>query len=113
MMHVCEHCLKKLVGHAQNCLKWVSGRCQKCLQMGCVAWVMVSPLCPFFMEHHPHLSEAETVQQGMVENRAAVSSGTTTTTTAAPQLAEEYQLDPPRSWQWYNQQYSPPDEAGL
>jgi hypothetical protein len=48
----------------------------------------------------------------MVENRAAVSSGTTTTT-AAPQLAEKYQLDPPRSRQWSYQQYSPPDEAGL
>jgi len=111
-MHVCERCLRKLAGYAQNCLKWAFGRCQKCLQVGCVAWVGLSSLCPV-LEHHVHTPEANAVQQGTVENWTGLSSGTTTITTPNPQLTEEYQLDRPRSWPWSNRQYSPPDEAGL
>jgi hypothetical protein len=48
-----------------------------------------------------------------VENWTALSGGTIISTTIpGPQLAEEYQLDPPRFWPWSYTQYIPPDETG-
>jgi hypothetical protein len=48
-----------------------------------------------------------------VENWTALSGGTIISTTIpGPQLAEEYQLDPPRFWPWSYTQYTPPDETG-
>jgi hypothetical protein len=78
---------------------------------GSVAWVGLYSLCPF-LEQHLHAPEPDTVQRGTVENWTALSGGTIISTTIpGPQLAEEYQLDPPRFLPWSYTQSARPDET--